>query len=100
MRSLALRTRKTGTIAHVGLFANLRLKPGETHHLDEAATEQLTCRGVSSVGKLYFMYSTCCAVCWQTPKTQPTPRSDILSQPPPSYDSRRRQTTRVRLALP
>lgn len=34
------------------------------------------------------MYSTCCAVCWQPAQSQPTPRSDTLSQSPPSYDSR------------
>lgn len=40
------------------------------------------------MGKLYFMYSTCCAVCWQPAQSQPTPRSDTLSQSPSSYDSR------------
>lgn len=65
------------------------------HLVGPAAAEWLTCRGVASAGKLYFMYSTCCAVSWQSAKTQPRPRSDILSQSPPSYDSRPRQTTEL-----
>lgn len=40
------------------------------------------------MGKLYFMYSTCCAVCSQPAQSQPTPRSDTLSQSLSSYDSR------------
>lgn len=44
--------------------------------------------GSSLVGKLYFMYSTCCAVCLQPAQSQPTPRSDTLAQSPSSYNSR------------
>lgn len=43
---------------------------------------------LSPAVRLYFMYSTCCAVSWYSPTTQPRAHSDISSQSAPSYDWR------------
>ena len=67
--------------------------------MDEAAAEWLTCRGVSSAGKLYFMRSTCCAVSWQSPKNPALAATAIFYLSLPSYDSRARQTTEPVSAL-
>lgn len=59
--------------------------------LDKAADS--TCWGV---WKLYFVHSTCCAVTWQSPKSQPSrASSDTISWSSPTYVSPVRGVLRV-----